>query len=284
MASPNDDFVDLPWYYEVEVAGKKPTTVSPISGERHKARIALVRSLLEELFDGTLTQKRVLDLGCNAGVFGLECLSAGVSSYTGVDSSQRAIAQAMYLFQDRNIAKERYQFVTSDIFEFLHNAFREQWDVVLALGIVHHLPWYRFFEFFDGVNALCTDILILDLVLASTSVAPAFQLYTRQTPHSQNPDGKVVIHPTKSALATLMGRLGFDVAVIKPCFPRTGAFADYHRGNRRFVVGCKKTRLDTIAALRDDVCDIRLDGVPFRALISACFRKIWKRMCAPISR
>lgn len=274
----NDNILDLPWYYEVELAGKKPETVSPISGERHRARLALVRTLLEQLYDGTLTQKRVLDLGCNAGVFGLECLSAGVSSYTGVDSSHRAIAQAMYLFQDRNIAREHYRFVTSEMFEFLHKASGEQWDVVLALGIVHHLPWYRFFEFFEAVNTLCTDTLILDLVLASTSVAPAFQLYTRQTPHSQNPDGKVVMHPTKGALASLMGRLGFDVAIIKPYFPKTNAFADYHRGNRRFVVGCKKTRLDAIVSLRDDVCDMRLDGIPFTALLSACLRKILRRV------
>ncbi|MBC7353421.1 MAG: methyltransferase domain-containing protein [Thermogutta sp.] len=274
----NDDILHLPWYYEVEVAGTKPVTVSPISGERHRARIALVLSVLKAVAGGTLTQKRVLDLGCNAGLCGLECLSAGVSSYTGVDASHRAIAQAIYLFEDRNIAKERYHFVTSDIFEFMHKACGEQWDVVLALGIVHHLPWYRFFEFFEGVNTLCADILILDLVLATTSVAPAFQLFTRDTPHSQNPDGKIVIHPTKGALASLMGRLGFDAVIIKPCFPKTSAFADYHRGNRRFVVGCKKTRLDALASLQDDLGDMRLDGIPFKALVSACFRKVVKRI------
>ncbi|HOW28353.1 MAG TPA: class I SAM-dependent rRNA methyltransferase [Elusimicrobiota bacterium] len=74
--------------------------------------------------------KRVLDLFCHTGAFGLWAARAGCQSLTGVDSSEEALGLAKAIF-DKNGLPVAPVFIKSDVEEFC-NGSRDKYDVVVA--------------------------------------------------------------------------------------------------------------------------------------------------------
>lgn len=80
-----------------------------------------------------LTDKRVLDIGCNSGFFSLKCAQLGAKEVIGIDPT------ALYYFQFE-VVKHFYQ---QENMQFLPIGFEditEQYDVILNMGILYHHP------------------------------------------------------------------------------------------------------------------------------------------------
>lgn len=262
------------WFYGVTSEG---TTVSLLSRERHEARLNLFVDVLQRIFPAGLKGKRVLDLGSNAGLFSLACLEHGADSVVAVEASEDFILQGESFFRAAKVDTRRYRFVHADVLQWLfQNA--DKFDVCLALGLVHHLPFMRFMEFFAGVAGVCDDVLVLDLYLAACSVAPSFELFLKTRAHPANPDGTLVLHPSPGALCSLMGSLGFECRFVRSPFGRSEALRDYNSGSRRFVVCAKRTILAPLLPISEEIGDVRLDGVSWTVLAKSLLRKCVRRV------
>ena len=92
--------------------------------------------------------KSCLDLACNNGFWSFRLAPFGISDLTGIDLLAGEVARANFLKTVYNFP--RYQFYHRDLFEFLYLEKRRDYDVVLMLSVLYHLPegsdWNRLFE------------------------------------------------------------------------------------------------------------------------------------------
>jgi 23S rRNA (cytosine1962-C5)-methyltransferase len=72
----------------------------------------------------------VLDLFCNDGGFALNAAYAGAKRITAVDSSEKAISNAVYNAELNNFSG--IEFIESDVFKFLKSEKDKKYDVIIA--------------------------------------------------------------------------------------------------------------------------------------------------------
>lgn len=123
-----------PWFHNIDIVGT-PTKTRSFMGEPLSYPAPLwgqIRPLMPEL-----AEKRVLDIGCNAGFFSIQCKQLGAAHVVGVDVNQGTTSD--FVKQARFAASA----LQLDI-EFRHQDFMdvtdESFDVVLFLGVLYHLP------------------------------------------------------------------------------------------------------------------------------------------------
>jgi tRNA (mo5U34)-methyltransferase len=120
------------WYYHFEFDDGVATPVpDPGMVNRQRQRRAYFFEPLLELMGGSLSGRRVLDLGCNAGFWSLQALEAGADFVLGVDAGQVHVDQANLVFEAKAADPTRYRFETGNVFG---HALSERFDVVFCLG------------------------------------------------------------------------------------------------------------------------------------------------------
>lgn len=82
-------------------------------------------------FVGSLAGKRVLDLFCYAGGFGVHAMAAGARNVSFVDQAEPALATAKRNVETSSGAGTA-EFIAKDVFEFLEKNGRSQYDVVVC--------------------------------------------------------------------------------------------------------------------------------------------------------
>jgi ubiquinone/menaquinone biosynthesis C-methylase UbiE len=97
------------------------------------ANETLERPVIQELL-GNVNQKKVLDIGCGDGRFGLELIEQGCTHYTGIDGSTNMI----------DLAKEKLQSQIDNL-SFVHTTIEEwdypinQYDIVVSRLVIHYI-------------------------------------------------------------------------------------------------------------------------------------------------
>lgn len=89
---------------------------------------------------GHVKGKRILDAGCHFGTFSSIALQMGAKSVTGIDSSAELTEQARKMFVTSDFPKNKYEFITQDIFQYLETLPENSFDTVLCFGLLYYIP------------------------------------------------------------------------------------------------------------------------------------------------
>ena len=125
---------------------RKATSFDAIySGRKGPLRRAwdqLTRKNLQDRFEFTMRAvpswagKRVLDVGCGSGRYGIELAAQGAVEVVGLDVSAEMLALAAELAKQRQVDRQ-CRFLREDVAEFEDQA---GFDVVIANGFFDYLP------------------------------------------------------------------------------------------------------------------------------------------------
>jgi tRNA (mo5U34)-methyltransferase len=234
------------WHYEFDLAGHR----TPIVGggphrNRQEQRARYIFDPLLRLFGGSLSGKRVLDLGCNAGYWSLRAVQAGCDFALGIDGRQMHIDQANFVFDVNEIDRSRYEFVRGDVYATDLSA-SGPFEIVLCLGLLYHVSDPA--ALIEKIGELNTELLVID---TSLSLIPGQFLELRRE-GARDPllaiREQFVTLPSRQAVIALAESAGYAVATLGPAFSSYEAATDYEHGRRRAFLCAKDPQLlDAIA-------------------------------------
>jgi tRNA (mo5U34)-methyltransferase len=221
------------WYYRFEFDNGVVTPVGdPSTVNRHRQRRAYFFEPLLALAGGSLSGRRVLDLGCNAGFWSLQALEAGADFVLGVDARQMHIDQANLVFEAKGADPARYRFETGNAFE---HVLSERFDVVLCLGLLDHVA--RPVELFELMTRAGAEVIVIDTEVSRsrTSVFEVDSLYDAE----KVVDHSLVLIPSRDAVAELAAQFGFDTVALAQNMTDYTGMSDYRR-QRRLAFICSR--------------------------------------------
>jgi tRNA (mo5U34)-methyltransferase len=225
------------WFYQFDLKGNLTPVHPKFRINRHQQRKQYIFEPLIQLCGGSLVGKRVLDLGCNSGFWSLACIEIGADFVLGIDARKLHIDQAKFVFEVKEIPKNKYQFIQGDIFKFNFKDFGN-FDIVLCLGLLYHIS--KPISLLEIISKINNDILIIDTNL---SHLPGSFLEIRQDDldHSLSAiNFPLVTYPTKLALIKMVHQFGYSIAILKPRFQNYVGANDYkYRARRAFLCGRK---------------------------------------------
>ncbi len=222
------------WAYHFEFDGGVSTPVGDRSRiNRNQQRRAYFFERLLQAAGGSLRGRRVLDLGCGAGFWTLAALQADADFVLGVDSKAEYIEQAELVLTAKGIDPARYHLQTAD---FLLERPEGEFDTVLCLGVLDHVDKpVELFELMAGAGA---QTIAIDTAIsrARSSLFELSQLYRTR---DLGGDGVVLI-PSRSAVAELARRHGFETVTLALNVTDFTGMDDYRRERRRAFI-CSRT-------------------------------------------
>jgi SAM-dependent methyltransferase len=137
-------------------------TISP-QAQTTATKLARIVQVISDV-SGDLQNLRVLDIGCNEGLYSLELASRG-ASVLGVDAREAHIEKARFAARALGLEAAFEQLDVRDLDPERHGMF----DVVLAAGILYHLDAPDLFEMVARLAGM-TRCLVID-----THVSPYTQ-------------------------------------------------------------------------------------------------------------
>ena len=225
------------WQYEFEFAdGVRTPVLTQALVNRQRQRYRYFFDALLRVCGGSLSERRVLDLGCNAGFWSLAAVDAGAEFVLGVDAGERYIEQAELVFEAKGVDRARYRFERADV---LQDELQGHFDVVLCLGLLDHVA--RPFELFERMARTGAELLVIDTEVsrARLSVFELARLY--------NADDAVeyplVLVPSRSAVLELAAQFGFDALALAPAITDYTGMSDYRRERRLAFICSRETPL-----------------------------------------
>lgn len=235
------------WHYEFDLGGGIRTPIfDPQHANRHAQRKEYFFSPLVQVCGGSLSGKRVLDLGCNAGFWSLAAVEAGADFVLGVDARRMHIDQANLVFEAKGVDPGRYRFELGDIFDL--DLGEERFDVALCLGLLYHVSTP--FQLLERISEWNTDLLVIDTTLATGVYGPYFKIVGQdlEDPRAAA-DLPVALHPTAQAVVALVKRYGYRTVMLRPEFTSWEGAERYAEGSRRAFMCAKRT---SIAGLKTE--------------------------------
>jgi tRNA (mo5U34)-methyltransferase len=238
------------WHYQFDLRGALTPIFKESHVKRHAQRKKLFFDPLVELFGGSLKGKRVLDLGCNAGFWALSAAQAGCDYVLGIDGRQMHVDQANFVFEAKEVERERFDFFSGDLFETNLRRFGT-FDVVLCLGLMYHIS--KHVELMEKISEVNSDVLVIDTTL-SVANGSFLELRRESTKGFRMAvDRGLVMHPTKQAVRDLVEEFGYSVSVLEPLFRNELGELEwmgrgFRSGRRKAFVCAKKTDLSHLPA------------------------------------
>lgn len=183
-----------------------PTPNGALAKRRADYRLNMIYTGLENVIDGGVKGRRVLDIACNWGGFAIEARLRGASQATGFDIRDGNVQKAKLLLQHYGL--DGVSFQQSDLYEF---EAEEPFDVVLNLGLMYHItqPVEMMKKTFD----LTRDVAVIDTVTHKEAFS-GFILGTgaAAVEHAATAVG-MELHPTYRGLVDLAYLVGFKDVV-----------------------------------------------------------------------
>jgi len=221
------------WQYEFELAGGVRTPVlTRALVNRQRQRYRYFFDALLGVTGGSLSGRRVLDLGCNAGFWSLAAVEAGAEFVLGVDAQQSHLEQAELVFEARGVDPARFRFERANV---LQHELDERFDVVLCLGLLDHVA--RPFELFERMSRTAAELIVIDTEVsrARLSVFELAHLYNT----ADAVEYPLVLVPSRSAVLELAAQFGFDAVALAPAITDYAGMSDYRR-QRRLAFICSR--------------------------------------------
>ena len=117
------------WFHNIDLGGVQTAPEHFLGDYPGIVWRALAPSLPEDLSD-----KTVLDVGCNGGFFSIQAKRRGAARVLGVDFDPRYLAQARLAAEISGLDIEFRELSVYDV-----ASLRERFDVVLFMGVLYHL-------------------------------------------------------------------------------------------------------------------------------------------------
>jgi len=258
-----------------------------------------VRRLLQNVFQGRLEGKSVIDVGCLEGGYATEFARWGMCS-TGLEVRETNYSNCLYVRDHVNLPTLR--FIHGDANDIARYG---RFDVFFVNGLLYHLDRPRIF--LENVARNCNKILILHTHVAFSQPTEGAQIYSLSEP-SENEglrgrwfsehedisredldrlkwtswDNKRSFWIQKEYLLQVMRDLGFDLVLEQfDCMPnivKEMTEGYYPKIDRVMLVGIKSSGLsarpsmpEELRSLRDEVAALRQSTswrvtAPLRAL------------------
>jgi SAM-dependent methyltransferase len=221
------------WHYHFELPWGSMAATKPGHNERQIARREHFFRPLLEVYGGSLSNKRVLDLGCAQGFWSFEASKAGAMETLGIDSSSDFIREAWALstLLDLHNCEFRCEHLEED--PWWSNL--APFHVTLFLGLFYHLADPLFV--LTKATKATLEIIVLDTEITSGKEST---LTIRQrdlqepTTCGSNIKSKIRLVPSKLALQDLLQEAGFSK--IQFLAPHPLLPQEYHVGKRISVI------------------------------------------------
>jgi tRNA (mo5U34)-methyltransferase len=123
-----------PWFHRIDLGGGLFTKTESVMGEPvdHPRE---TWEVIQQCLPADLSDKSVLDVGCNGGFYCVEAKRRGARRVLGVDGQRQHVRQALFVRKVLGLDLEFRRFSVYD----LKPATIGRFDVTLALGLVYHL-------------------------------------------------------------------------------------------------------------------------------------------------
>jgi 2-polyprenyl-3-methyl-5-hydroxy-6-metoxy-1,4-benzoquinol methylase len=177
-------------------------TAKNAAAYRMAFRRELICGTVADLLGSDAAETRVLDIGCNNGLFSLDLSDRGVGHVHGIDLRASNIAQAMFLRDHYGI--DNVEFTVSDADDL---GTQDQWDVVLNLGVLYHVV--NPLQFIRQTYELCRDFAIIDTVVHHEPVSAYFLFGDKDVALPEEGRENYEFHPTYRAAIDTINYAGF---------------------------------------------------------------------------
>ncbi len=277
------------WHYQFELAGHITPIFQADHINRHEQRKNYFFRSLVNLLGGSLSGKRVLDLGCNAGFWSLCAIESGCDYVLGIDGRQMHIDQAEFVFDVKGINHSHYDFYCGNVFDLLKENLGK-FDIVLCLGLMYHINKpITLLEYISDVN---TDLLVIDTSL-SERIGSFLEVRHESLDEPRNAiDYELVLFPTRTAVLEMVCQFCYNAVVLRPNFTDYTGATDYMDGHRRAFICAKRTGLTTLDAdtlpsegvdsTHAGLLQIDLMEIPAKEMVYTLAAKVLRRLSRTI--
>jgi tRNA (mo5U34)-methyltransferase len=136
LARPGADLRDrvaalAPWFQNIDLGGGIFTAPDHFLGDYPAFKFARFAAALPE----DLSNRSVLDIGCNAGFYSIEMKKRGAGRVLGIDSDDRYLAQARLVAEELGFADIEYR----NLSVYDVGSLGERFDLVIFMGVLYHL-------------------------------------------------------------------------------------------------------------------------------------------------
>lgn len=173
---------------------------------RHRQRFFHVFPPLLDLVGGSLQSRSVLEIGCNAGFWTIQCRRAGAASVLGVDTSEKNVAQAGFIRDV--IGLEGIEYRLGNAYS-VSRATLGEFDLVLFLGLLYHID--KPIEALERLYDVTKRWAVVDTTLARSDVPDGVPVLRLQEDvvHDQNFSNRIALVPSKGAVPVMLKHVGF---------------------------------------------------------------------------
>ena len=247
-----------PWFHRIDLGGGLFTKTESVMGEPVDHPLANWQTI-QKLLPLDLSNKTLLDVGCNAGFYAFEAKRRGARRVLGVDGQRQHVRQGLFV---RKLLGLDVEFRRLNVYE-LDTRSIGQFDITLALGLLYHLkhPILALEKLYRVTN---------ELLVIETAIMPP-----ERTPESfSHPLGEqqMLLHPISfvenpaSAKEQVFNWFLPSIEGLKALLRTTG-FVEVvvvEAKNERAVVTCRKPEANVGAddALQHLVADLKLEEGP----------------------
>lgn len=233
------------WHYQFNLNENLTPIRDPKNINRHLQRKKYFFDPVVKLYRGTLTGKRILDLGCNAGFWALQAIEHGCDFVLGIDGRQMHIDQANFVFDVNQVDKNRYQFIKGDVFEVNFKKYGF-FDIVFFLGLMYHIN--KPVTMLERISEVNSDILIIDTSVIKKK-GSFLKIVRESVADPRNAvENELVLRPSRQAVFDIVQQFGYRVVMLKPQFMDYTGAEGYRKGIRRAFICAKKSDLAGLPA------------------------------------
>lgn len=120
----------------------------------------------------------ILDLGCSWGYASMMLVLQGATSVVGIEDDTEACRAAAYLFKDIDC---NFKFINSRVELYTK---QDKFDIVLALGIIHHVPIALRKDFVRHIFLSANNLVLIRTPKHDYTVPENFFLFAK-SPHDK---------------------------------------------------------------------------------------------------
>jgi tRNA (mo5U34)-methyltransferase len=247
-----------PWFHRIDLGDGLYTKTESVMGEPVDHPLGPWQTI-QKLLPRDLSDKTLLDVGCNGGFYAFEAKRRGAKRVLGVDGQRQHVRQGLFV---RKVLGLDVEFRRLNVYELTSRTVG-QFDITLALGLLYHLK--HPILALENLYQITKEMLVIETAILPPERTPVSfalplgeqQMLLHALAFVENPnDAKEQVFnwflPGVEALQALLRTTGFDeVEVVEV-------------KNERAIVVCRKTksRATTDDPLKHFVAALKLEDGP----------------------
>jgi tRNA (mo5U34)-methyltransferase len=243
-----------PWFHRIDLGGGLFTKTESVMGEPVDHPLGNWRTI-QKLLPLDLSDKTLLDVGCNAGFYAFEAKRRGARRVLGVDGQRQHVRQGLFV---RKVLGLDVEFRRLNVYE-LDTRSIGQFDITLALGLLYHLK--HPILALEKLYQVTKELLIIETAIMPPERTPESfvhplgekQMLLHPLTFVENPaEAKEQVFnwflPGIEALKALLRTTGFDEVEM------------VEEKNERAIVVCRKAKGESGEALKHLSGQLKLEA------------------------